>query len=208
MSGTGIVKRSDVFIFFLVAIILAMPAFAQKDDKAKPSFSGSWIIVPAKKSSIDEEKIAEIGFAYLKISPKAANSTKKFSNQLIVEHNEPELKIYEKYIAEEFGSTGELLQRKEVDSPANIYYTDKRGEQNTGKNGGAEKTSTKWDGNTVLVIHLNNDKEQISSTKFSLTKDGQQLKIWNRFFQFQDINSANFFLSIFGNGEIVYKKIK
>lgn len=194
-------KKQLCFSVFLFALIWAMPVFAQKNDNAKPNFSGTWVL--------DASKNSNLGFAVLKVNSKSANSVKKMTNQLVIEHTEPEIKLIQSIVAEELDAKGNSLQKKELPFPIDVFYTDKRGEKNKTENNEFKISNTKWDGNSVVVTYVNKNNENISSTRFSLSKDGQELKVWTRMFQFQESaggSSLSFALSAFGNGEKIFKK--
>ncbi len=169
-------KRQILISLFLLAIFCVGSVSAQKTKKEKPDFSGTWIL--------DESKSNKALKAIFKSSKNVPSSNEKTTVELLIEHLDFEFKITETVITESFDESGKLTNKVEKTSPVQTFYTDKRGERNVnGKNLPFDSRTT-WQDKKILVVIPNKKENFISSMQFSLSKDGKELTVIYKSFEF------------------------
>jgi hypothetical protein len=154
-------KRQILVGLFLLTFFCVEIAFAQKTEKEKPNFSGTWVF----------EKLE--GASGLLIADKNSKDLKIF-HQLVIEHKEVELKLVEKIRYEVINpKTGkpEILEGE----TSTTYFIDERGESNT-----VDKKSvnsiTKWKGNTLMINFLDAESKKVTGIiEWKLSNDGKNL---------------------------------
>jgi hypothetical protein len=193
------IKREFLIGLFLLTVFCVAPSvFAQKTGekkkKEKPNFSGTWVYDEAKSNKASKE--------IFKSQKKISNSKRKQINKFIIEHSTDMIKITETVLVEIFDESGKAIEKIEKTFPSKIYYTDKRGEQNTDEKDQPVESITQWKDKKILVTVLDKKKEQVSTISFSLSKDGQELKAIYLTFK-----SDGGFVSPLGFGDRVFNKM-
>ncbi len=185
-------KNRIIIILFLLTAFCAAPVFAQKADEKKqkenPNFSGTWVY--------DEEKSNKVMKELFKSSKKKSNPNRKQTNKFIIEHIEDEIKVTETVLVETFDDSGKLIDKIEKTFPSKIYYTDKRGEKNVDDKNQSFESVTQWKDKKIMVTIFDENKEKYSTITFSLSKNGQELKV--SYVNFKS-NSSLVSLSAFGD---------
>jgi len=115
-------KRQILIGLFLLTVFCVASVSAQKSKKEKPNFSGMWIL--------DESKSKDVIKELFKSSQKTVDSSNKITNQLVIEHNDPEFKLTEIAMIETSDVSGKLTEKKEKVFPSQKFFTDKRNEEN------------------------------------------------------------------------------
>jgi hypothetical protein len=154
-------KIKIVISLFLLLLFSSTPVFAQKDEKEKPNFTGTWEFEKLE-SSTDGSLIAD----------KNSENFKVF-NQFVIEQKEDKVKIDEKIRIEVVNlKTGKSLVSKSESSC--IYLTDGRGESNT-VDGKITNSITKWKGSILTFKYYDSEKNLIGTIDLKFSKDKNKL---------------------------------
>ena len=193
-------KRQILIGLFLLAVFCITPVSAQKSKKGKPNFSGTWIL--------DESKSKDVMKELFKSSQKIVDSNNKITNQLVIEHNDPEVKLTETATIETSDVSGKLTEKREKVFPSQKFFTDKRNEENVSEKNEPYKSTTVWKRKNI-VIATNDGKKQTSITEFILSKDGKKLTVMTLSFlkQYDSVTSKDYFIGLPFGGKRVFKKV-
>jgi hypothetical protein len=166
-----VLKKSVLIGFVFLIAICAASVSAQK--KAKPDFTGTWVL--------DIEKSSDL---YKKLSKKpaaaASDTVEKRTETITITHTEPRFEVSTKETLEAFDSAGKLTGKTETILSTLILFTDKRGEINTFQWKRQHSSVTAWDGKKILTaITFDKDKRQLGTIIFALSKDGKELRAAN-----------------------------
>lgn len=177
----------------LVSLVLGGAICAQNAKKAKPDFSGTWLL---KSSENAEDKI-------FKPKPVPKDPTTRKTSSLRIEHSDPELKLIDVLTTEGLDQQGNVLSKADVESKSRLYYTDKRGETNQ------QKSTTKWEGSNIIIATVDDNNRTAAVVKLSLSKDQKELTITTMTFltQYDSASQRDYVLTLPMGGKKVYIKI-
>lgn len=193
---------SSVLLFFLSTGAI----FAQK--KAKPDFSGTWVLDEDKSRGVFDSKLDKFSVLY---------PNQKKTDTIIIEHLEPKIALTEKRLIERFDGAGGLIGKDEAVLSSLVFFTDKRGESNVfGSNVPPQWSATAWSGKDILISLKQGDKKKNASMlMFSLSKDGKELEIKNMIYEIKFDESprspgirTEYSVSTAAGGKKVYKKVE
>ena len=149
-------KRRLPIILFLLGFVFAGLVVAQNSEKAKPNFSGTWIL--------DEWASEDFG--------KFMNGKK---TKIVIEHTDPQIKVIETIVVEHVDRKGKAISKNE-ETFQKIFFTDKRGEENT-TSGKTDKSLSRWDGKRILSEIHNIEQDTYSTTKYTLSNSDKRLTV-------------------------------
>lgn len=193
-----------LIILILLTAFCVVPVAAQetdkKNNKEKPNLSGTWIL--------DESKSRDLMKELFKKSEKPESPDRKVVQKLTIEHREPEIKLVETQTVEVFDGSGKLIGREEKNLLNLIFYTDKRGEKNVFDQNQSFESRTAWKGKEIFsAVTVDSKKNIISSIKFALSKNGDELTITALSFQSQNSSSGGYVTPVPPAGKKVYRKV-
>ena len=153
-------KRQITISLFLLTIFCVASVFAQKTEKEKLDFSGTWEFEKLENST------------GLLIADKNSEKFKVF-HQVLIEQKDVEIKISEK-IRYEFLNPKTGKSSVTEGESALIYFIDGRGENNT-IDQKKVNSITKWKGNVLTINFYNAEKTIIGTVEWKLSKDYKKL---------------------------------
>ncbi|MBX3244526.1 MAG: hypothetical protein KF685_08745 [Acidobacteria bacterium] len=163
-------KKFQLLSILPIVLLCAVTVAAQSSGrKAKPDFSGVWVL--------DEAKSKELENKLFKKKPIAPDASRKTTTTLVIEHSDPEFRMSQTVTNERFDEQGNLIDKVEGQPAVSVFYTDKRGSKDQ-KDKDSPEPFAKWDGKNILVnTPVSKEKRQKSITTFSLSKDGTVLTV-------------------------------
>lgn len=188
-----IIKKPVLIGLVLFIAVCAGSVSAQK--KAKPDFTGTWVL--------DEDKTFDLLKKLSKKSAPSPEAALKRTTTLIIHHTDPRFEFSEKHVIEKFDDAGKITGKTESILPTTILFTDKRKEVNIYQDNRPLSSVTAWDGKRIqTVITLDKDRRQLRTVTFSLSRDGNELQI-----KYMEMNPAGMDLGGWSSGVRVYKKV-
>ncbi len=148
-------NKKILVVFGLLLSFFALPVTAQKEP-AKRDLSGAWILKNPKTKKIDGIK-------------------KKITLKLVIEDNDPLIKITELELVEDLDANGKPAGKKEGQPLVKVYYTDSRGESNVYEDGRTCESVTKRPKGSLWISKQDKEKNLTTVITFSLSENGAKL---------------------------------
>ncbi|MBC7900103.1 MAG: hypothetical protein H7070_08625 [Saprospiraceae bacterium] len=139
----------------------------------RPDFTGIWLLNLKKSDS-----------PMTKLYRGKLEKMERFASRLEINHKDPTIKLTETFMAEELDNSKNVIGTRAIGRISTVYNSDGKGETNKLDGRRDWGSKTEWKGNTIFVDRADlNAPINRTTLEFSLSKDGNELRITEKTFQ-------------------------